>query len=167
VELVDLDQLFQESDFLTVNCPLNAHTAKIVNAERLASMKSTAYVINTARGGVIDQAALAHALKHDIIAGAAIDVFDPEPPAVDDPIFEAAVGEKLIATPHAICWTDQVCYPFGVVTSRHLFTPHLSSPFSQHLFILHPPSLNIFSFFIRHLSTSFHPSSPISSLSST
>ena len=65
------------------------------------------YLINTSRGGTVDQAALAAALQAGTIAGAAIDVFDPEPPSPDDPIFSPSIGEKLIATPHAICWTDE------------------------------------------------------------
>lgn len=104
IELVSLDQVFQDSDFLSINTPLTPETEHMVNAERLASMKSTAYLINTSRGPVVDQPALVEALTSGVIAGAALDVFDPEPPSPDDPILQL---DNVIATPHALCWTDQ------------------------------------------------------------
>ena len=104
VDLVDLETVFRESDFLCVNTPLTAETQHIVNAGRLALMKPTAYLINTSRGPTVDQAALVQALTDRTIAGAGIDVFDPEPPAADDPILAL---DNVIVTPHALCWTDQ------------------------------------------------------------
>ncbi len=104
IELVSQAQVFQNSDFLSINTPLTPETEHMVNAERLASMKSTAYLINTSRGPVVDQPALVHALKTGVIAGAGIDVFDPEPPSADDPILQL---DNVIVTPHALCWTDQ------------------------------------------------------------
>ena len=104
VELVELDALFRESDFLCVNTPLTEETQHIVNAERLGLMKPTSYVINTSRGPTVDQEALVEALKKGIIAGAGLDVLDPEPPSVDDPILAL---DNVIVTPHALCWTDQ------------------------------------------------------------
>jgi hypothetical protein len=86
VELVDLETLFRESDFLSVSCPLNDETRHIVNAERLALMKPTAYLINTARGPVVDQKALYDALKAGRIAGAGLDVFELEPTPPGEPI---------------------------------------------------------------------------------
>ena len=106
VELVTLDQLFERSDFVSVNCPLNDDTLGLVNAERFAQMKETAYLINTARGPVVDENDLLQALENDIIAGAAIDVFETEPPAADNPLLFVS-DEKLIVTPHSICWTDE------------------------------------------------------------
>lgn len=79
VEYVDLDRVFKESDYLSLHVPLNAQTRHLVNAERLKQMKDTAYVINTARGGVVDTQALAEAVKNGTIAGAALDVFEEEP----------------------------------------------------------------------------------------
>ncbi|XWN30310.1 MAG: NAD(P)-dependent oxidoreductase [Devosia sp.] len=104
IELVDLETLFVRSDFLSVSCPLSDETRGIVNAERLSLMKPTAYVINTARGPIIDQAALTEALRKGTIAGAGLDVFEAEPTAADDPL----VGlDNVILSPHALCWTDQ------------------------------------------------------------
>ncbi len=104
VRLVDLETVFRESDFLTVNCPLMPGTTHLVNAARLALMKPTAYLINTARGPIVDQKALTKVLQERRIAGAGLDVLDPEPPAADDPILKL---DNVILAPHALCWTDQ------------------------------------------------------------
>ena len=104
IELVDLDMVFRESDYLCVNTPLTDETHHIVNAKRMAMMKPTAYLINTSRGPTVDQTALVEALNAGTIAGAGLDVFDPEPPLPDDPILHL---DNVIVTPHALCWTDQ------------------------------------------------------------
>ena len=104
IELVPLEDLFQRSDILSVNCPLTPDTHHIVNAERLTLMKPTAFFINTARGPIVDQVALTNALKERRIAGAGLDVFEVEPTDPDDPIFKL---DNIIAAPHALCWTDQ------------------------------------------------------------
>jgi D-3-phosphoglycerate dehydrogenase len=138
VRLVDLETVFRESDFVTVNCPLMPETTHLVNAERLALMKPTAYLINTARGPIVDQKALTKVLQEGRIAGAGLDVFDPEPPPADDPILKL---DNVILTPHALCWTDQ-CFagigasdvravldvmhgrdPVGIVNRQVLSTP--------------------------------------------
>lgn len=97
---VDRETLFKESDFLTLHCPLNSESALAVNKESLALMKSTAYIVNTARGGVVDEPALAEALEKGVIAGAALDVLTEEPMAEDCPLFGA---KNCIITPH-VAW---------------------------------------------------------------
>jgi phosphoglycerate dehydrogenase-like enzyme len=104
IELVSLDELFRRSDVLTVNCPLTPETRHIVNAERLALMKPSAYLINTARGPIVDQKALTKVLQERRIAGAGLDVLEQEPPDADDPILKL---DNVILAPHALCWTDQ------------------------------------------------------------
>ena len=104
VTLVSSEELFKESDFLSVSVPLSDATHHYVNAERLATMKPTAYLINTARGPVVDQRALHHALTNGVIAGAGLDVFDVEPAPADEPILKL---DNVICTPHALCWTDE------------------------------------------------------------
>ena len=104
VELVGLEDVFRRSDVVSVNCPLSPQTHHLVTAERLALMKPTAYLINTARGPIIDQKALTEALKERRIAGAGLDVLEQEPPDPDDPILKL---DNVILTPHALCWTDQ------------------------------------------------------------
>ncbi len=104
IELVGLEDLFRRADVLSVNCPLAPETHHIVNAERLALMKPTAYLINTARGPIVDQQALTKVLQERRIAGAGLDVLEQEPPDADDPILKL---DNVILAPHALCWTDQ------------------------------------------------------------
>ncbi|HWK65207.1 MAG TPA: NAD(P)-dependent oxidoreductase [Rhizobiaceae bacterium] len=104
VELVGLEELFRRSDILSVNCPLTPDTRHMVNADRLAMMKPDAYLINTARGPIVDQKALTAVLKERRIAGAGLDVLEEEPPQADDPILTL---DNVILAPHALCWTDQ------------------------------------------------------------
>jgi len=104
IELVSIEDLFRRSDVLSVSCPLTPDTRHIVNAERLALMKPTAYIINTARGPIIDQKALTEVLQKRAIAGAGLDVLEAEPPDPNDPILTL---DNVILAPHALCWTDQ------------------------------------------------------------
>jgi len=102
--LVDLDTLFRNSDFLTVNCPLNESTRGLVNANKLSLMKKTAYLINTARGPIVDESALYQALVEQKIAGAGLDVFEVEPTPADNPLLQL---DNVVVTPHGICFTDE------------------------------------------------------------
>jgi D-3-phosphoglycerate dehydrogenase len=104
VEPVGLEEVFRRADIVAVACPLNDATHHLVSAERLALMKPTAYLINTARGPIVDQAALTRVLQERRIAGAGLDVLDSEPPDPNDPILKL---DNVILTPHALCWTDQ------------------------------------------------------------
>ncbi|MCB2053898.1 MAG: hypothetical protein KDE35_06605 [Geminicoccaceae bacterium] len=104
VELVDLETLFRQSDFLSVSCPLTDETRHIVDARRLALMKPTAYLINTSRGPTVDQKALYEHLKAKKIAGAGLDVFDVEPTPQGEPV---TTLDNVILAPHALCWTDE------------------------------------------------------------
>jgi phosphoglycerate dehydrogenase-like enzyme len=104
IELVSLEDAFSRADVLSVNCPLTPETVHLVNAERLALMKPTAYLINTARGPIVDQKALTRVLQERRIAGAGLDVFEVEPPAANDPLLKL---DNVILAPHALCWTDQ------------------------------------------------------------
>ncbi|HET7669238.1 MAG TPA: hydroxyacid dehydrogenase [Burkholderiales bacterium] len=94
---VGLDELFKESDFVTLHCPLNKETRHMVGAAQLALMKKAAFLVNLARGGVVDENALLECLREKRIAGAAIDVMETEPPANDHPLL--ALGNVLF-TPH-------------------------------------------------------------------
>jgi D-3-phosphoglycerate dehydrogenase len=93
--IVGLDELFSRSDFITLHVPMTAETRHMVNSGRLASMKRTAFLVNTSRGGVVDEAALAEALGKGVIAGAALDVFEAEPPT--GAILSAP---NVVLTPH-------------------------------------------------------------------
>ena len=115
VTLTDLDTVFRASDFVCVNCPLSDETHHLVNEDRLALMKPTAFLVNTARGPIVDQAALTKVLQEGRIAGAGLDVFDQEPPDADDPLF---ARDNVIVTPHALCWTDQLFAGCGAADVR-------------------------------------------------
>jgi phosphoglycerate dehydrogenase-like enzyme len=104
VELTSLEDLAERSDFLTINVPLSQTTRGLVDAGLLARMRPTAYLINTARGAVVDHDALVRALAQSRIAGAALDVFETEPIAPDDPLLSL---DNVILTPHTIAVTDQ------------------------------------------------------------
>jgi glyoxylate reductase len=94
---VSLPELLHASDFVSLHCPLTADTRHLIDADALAQMKPTAILINTARGPIVDQAALTRALHDGTIGGAALDVTDPEPLPADDPLLESP---HLIVVPH-------------------------------------------------------------------
>jgi glyoxylate reductase len=94
---VPLEELLERADFVSLHCPLTPATRHLIGTDALNRMKPSAYLVNTARGGVVDQAALRLALFAGVIAGAALDVTDPEPLPADDPLLEAP---NLIVVPH-------------------------------------------------------------------
>jgi len=104
VRLVDFETLLRTSDFVAINCPLTQETRGMIDAGALGLMKPTAYLINTARGPIVDEIALYRALCDGRIAGAALDVFAEEPTPPDNPILKL---DNVIATPHSLCWTDE------------------------------------------------------------
>jgi glycerate dehydrogenase len=98
---VSLDQLFGESDVISLHCPLTPETRNLINARTLSMMKPTAFLVNTARGALIDEIALIDALRKERIAAAALDVITKEPPPTDHPIIQAARQmDNLMVTPH-------------------------------------------------------------------
>jgi D-3-phosphoglycerate dehydrogenase len=104
VTFVGLDELLRRSDHVSIHVPLTHATARLIGARELALMKPGAFLINTSRGGVIDQPALVTALRARRIAGAGLDVMDPEPPAADDPLLAL---DNVILTPHAAWYSEE------------------------------------------------------------
>lgn len=102
---VDLDTLMSSSDIISIHAPYNERTAGLVGAEQLRKMKSTAYIVNMGRGGIIDEAALAEAIDGGWIAGAGVDVFTAEPLPADNPLLNVRNRNRLILTPH-IGWAS-------------------------------------------------------------
>ncbi len=94
---VDLDTLLREADFVSIHVPLMKETHHLINAEKLKLMKKTAYLINNARGPVVDEKALYEALKEGRIAGAGLDVFEQEPTPVDNPLLKL---DNVVVAPH-------------------------------------------------------------------
>ncbi len=103
-EYRDLDTLMRESDFVSIHCPLNEQTRGMIGARQLALMKPTAYLINTARGAIVDERALIAALRDHRIAGAALDVFETEPIPAGHPLLEL---DNVILSPHVIARTHE------------------------------------------------------------
>lgn len=99
-ENTDLNTLLENSDFITCHCPLTAETTGLINKNTISKMKKTAVLINTSRGPVVDESALAEALNHERIAGAAVDVLSVEPAKRDNPLLTA---KNCVITPH-IAW---------------------------------------------------------------
>ncbi len=114
VTLVDLDELLAQSDFVTIHMPKTPETVGMLGKEAFAKMKNSAYVINVARGGLVDQDALYTALKNEEIAGAGIDVFVQEP-STDLPFFEF---ENVTVTPHLGASTDEAQEKAGVSVAK-------------------------------------------------
>jgi phosphoglycerate dehydrogenase-like enzyme len=105
IEMLDLDRVLTEADFVVICCALTAETRHLLDSGRLRLMKPTAYLINVARGPIVDQSALTKALVERRIAGAALDVFEAEPIPADDPLLQL---DNVIVAPHAIAWTDEL-----------------------------------------------------------
>lgn len=97
IETATLDEVFMRADFITVHTPINSETRGIIGAEAFSKMKKGVRVINCARGGLVDESALCNAIKEGIVAGAALDVFEQEPPAEDNPLLKF---DNVILTPH-------------------------------------------------------------------
>ncbi len=104
VEMVDLDTVISQSDFLSISCPLNEKTRHLIGERELKMMKPTAFLINTARGPVIDETVLVKALREKWIRGAALDVFDQEPTPPDNPLLKL---DNVIVTAHAMAFTEE------------------------------------------------------------
>ena len=102
---VSLVQVMSESDFIVITCLLNEETRGLVGARELSLMKPSAFLINVARGPIVDQSALYDALAARRIAGAGLDVFEQEPTPADNPILRL---DNFIVSPHALCWTDEL-----------------------------------------------------------
>ncbi|HUV44855.1 MAG TPA: NAD(P)-dependent oxidoreductase [Dehalococcoidales bacterium] len=100
---VDFEQLLRESDYISIHCPVTGETKQMFGTGEFSKMKSTAYLINTARGDSVDEKTLFNALSEGVIAGAGIDVTDPEPPDPDDPLLQL---ENVIITAHSAFYSE-------------------------------------------------------------
>ena len=119
IELVDLETVLRESDFVAVNALLTPETTGLIGEPQLRAMKPTAFLVNLARGPIVDHAALVRALREKWIAGAGIDVFPQEPPPPDDPLFAL---DNVIVTPHALAWTDGIMRGNGDEACKHILS---------------------------------------------
>jgi len=106
VELVDLDTLLRKSDFISIHAPLTEETRNMIGERELHMMKKTAYLINVARGHIVDENMLYKALTSGWIAGAALDVFEKEPPDPNNPLVRAKL-DNVVLTPHIAAYTEE------------------------------------------------------------
>lgn len=147
VKLATLDELLAESDFVSIHCPLEPRTRNLIGPAEFSKMKPTAWLINTSRGGIVDERALAQALERGEIAGAALDVFENEPVTQPHPL---GAFENVLLAPHCIAWTEElfsdigrtVCQalvdlsqgatPIGIVNPEVLERPGFKAKWSRH-----------------------------------
>ncbi len=115
--VADLDAALPRADFVTIHCPKSADTIDLFDAARLARMKPGAYLVNTARGGIVNEAALADALRAGQLAGAGLDVFDPEPPDPSHPLLHL---DSVIASPHMAGITEESWVAMAVMTAENI-----------------------------------------------
>jgi D-3-phosphoglycerate dehydrogenase len=124
VKLVEFLELLDRADFLSLHLPLNEQTAGLIGVVELDRMKPTAYLINTSRGGIVDEPALARALHAGQIAGAALDVFEIEPPMKSDLIQHP----KVIATPHIAAQTAEAQRQAGIDVAQEVLAALAGKP---------------------------------------
>lgn len=113
----DWRSLLPELDFLSVNCPKTDETTGMIGAAELAAMKRTAYVVNTARGGIVDEPALVDALRRRVIAGAAVDAFEVEPATADNPLFGL---DNILVSPHSAGVTEESMFRMGAACAQNV-----------------------------------------------
>jgi len=116
ISVSDIDTILKESDFISIHVPLTDETKNLINKDKLKLMKKTAFLINTSRGGTINEKDLVEALKNNWIAGAALDVFENEP-LKDSPLFEC---ENVIMTPHIGAHTFEAIYKMNMMAAKSI-----------------------------------------------
>ena len=134
--VADLDAALPRADFVTIHCPKTKETVNLFDAARIAKMKPGARLINTARGGIVDETALYAALSSGKLAGAGIDVFSPEPPLTDNPLFTL---KNVIVAPHMAGNSRESLDRAAVTTVRNLLSVLDGAPRSE--YVVNPKSL--------------------------
>lgn len=132
VDRVEFEQILKESDFISLHSPLVPETEKLFGLEELKKMKPTAYLINTSRGGLIDEKALYQAITEGYIAGAGLDVTDPEPPGPENPLLKL---DQVMVTGHSAWFSKQAMYDLqkrtaeaAIMGLQDKWPPHLANP---------------------------------------
>ena len=117
VELTDLETVLKKADFITIHVPLTPETKHLISTKEFEIMKDTAFITNCARGGIIDEDALYDALKNDKIGGAALDVYEDEPPAEDSKLFEL---DNIVLTPHIAASTKEAQRDAAIIVADEI-----------------------------------------------
>jgi D-3-phosphoglycerate dehydrogenase / 2-oxoglutarate reductase len=126
----DLDAALPRADFVSIHCPKTPETVGMFNAARLKRMKPSAYLVNTARGGIIDEAALYDALSSGRLAGAGLDVFAQEPPAIPNPLFELP---NVVIAPHMAGVTREALDRMSEQTALNILSALDGDPIRQNV----------------------------------
>jgi D-3-phosphoglycerate dehydrogenase len=128
--VTDLDAALPRADFVTIHCPKTPETVGMFNAARLARLKPTAYLVNTARGGIIDEPALHKALTSGKLAGAGLDVYEKEPTPADNPLTKLA---NVISAPHMAGVTRESLDRMGLQTARNILSALDGKPIRENV----------------------------------
>jgi D-3-phosphoglycerate dehydrogenase len=128
--VADLDATLPRADFVSIHCPKTSETVGMFNAARMKRMKPSAYLINTARGGIIDEVALYDALTSGQLAGAGLDVFAQEPPPVPNPLFDLP---NVIIAPHVAGVTWEAVNRMSEQTARNILSALDGEPIRQNV----------------------------------
>ncbi|MEH2509732.1 D-3-phosphoglycerate dehydrogenase [Nitrobacteraceae bacterium AZCC 1564] len=128
--VTDLDAALSRADFVSLHCPKSPATVGLIGAKQLKQMKRTAYLINTARGGIVDEKALYTALTEGMIAGAGLDVFEQEPPAADNPLLTLP---NVITAPHLAGVTREALDRMGLQTARNIISALDGAPIRENV----------------------------------
>jgi D-3-phosphoglycerate dehydrogenase len=128
--VANLDEALSRADFVSIHCPKTPETVGMFNAARLKRMKPTAYLVNTARGGIIDEAALYDALSSGRLAGAGLDVFEQEPPPVPHSLFDLP---NVIIAPHVAGVTREAVDRMSEQTARNILSALDGEPIRQNV----------------------------------
>ncbi|MCX7781907.1 MAG: phosphoglycerate dehydrogenase, partial [Negativicutes bacterium] len=149
IKMAEIDEILAEADFLTFHLPLTAETKNMINKDSFAKMKKGVRIINCARGGVINEADLAEALKSGVVAGAAIDVFEKEPVSPDNPLLEC---DNIVLTPHLGASTAEAQVGVAVdvaegiiaaLTGNPVLTAVNMAPIPKHVLEVIKPYMNL------------------------
>jgi len=132
----DLDAALARADYLTLHCPKTKETAGMINAARLARMKPTAFLVNTARGGIVDEAALHAALVSKKLAGAGLDVFAEEPPPTSHPLLNMP---NVIVAPHVAGVTREAVVRMGLQSVKNILSVFDGAPIREN--VINPEAL--------------------------
>jgi D-3-phosphoglycerate dehydrogenase / 2-oxoglutarate reductase len=128
--VTDLDAALPRADFVSIHCPKNPETVGMFNAARIKLMKPTAYLVNTARGGIVDEKALHQALVSKTLAGAGLDVFEQEPPPADNPLLRLG---NVITAPHVAGVTREAVDRMSEQTARNILSALDGTPIRQNV----------------------------------
>lgn len=128
--VTDLDTALSRADFISLHCPKSPATVGLIGAAQFKRMKRTAYLINTARGGIVDEKALYAALTEGMIAGAGLDVFEQEPPPADNPLLTLA---NVITAPHLAGVTREALDRMGLQTARNIISALDGAPIRENV----------------------------------